>query len=64
MNPMVPFLTGWLAGLLLRDGKEAMKILCLDRVDNQTLAVAFASGLVVRVKVEVACDPRGAGEGG
>lgn len=51
MNPMVPFLTGFLLSSLSLRGSDAMKIVGITPLPPDAFDVAFASGLVVRVTI-------------
>ena len=59
VNPMVPFLARALIGLLLKDGRDLMKIVEVipGEVAPYGFEVQFASGLRVSVKVETLEDP-------
>jgi hypothetical protein len=49
---MIPLLTGALLGLLLREGDSIFKIRCMNADPPDGFRVEFASGLVLRVRVE------------
>lgn len=51
MNPMIPFLTGWLASCLEKCGRETMRIADVTPEPPNALRVSFASGTVLRVHV-------------
>ena len=52
LDPMVPFLTGWLTGALLNEGKKCMKIEEITPNGYEGCTIHFASGLKLRVRVE------------
>jgi hypothetical protein len=52
MNPMIPFLTGWLAGCVGNDAGKCMKVMGVEPTPPDGFLVKFESGLEVKVKVE------------
>ena len=56
-NPMVPFLAGWLAGVISRDAGGCMRVVEVVPVQPDHLFVKFASGLVLKVALEITNDP-------
>jgi hypothetical protein len=51
VDPMVPILTGWLAGAVLKDAGSLMKLFTVKVNPPASFDVTFASGLVLRVSV-------------
>ncbi len=51
MDPMIPFLTGWLMGAVDQRGIECMKIVSVRFKSNNCFEVEFASGLRLWVAV-------------
>ncbi len=51
LHPMVPLVTGFLAGTMSTDGREAMKIVTVRPGGIDAFDIEFASGLVLRVTV-------------
>jgi hypothetical protein len=57
MNPMVPFLTGWLAATCVARGNDCMKVEEIIALRTDCFEVKFHSGLRVVVTTKVVYDP-------
>jgi len=62
MNPMVPYLTGWLAGNVTGKAAEVMKIVEMEPQPPDAFLVKLESGLMLRVKVSEVPKLRGGKE--
>lgn len=51
MDSMIPLLTGWLVGSLVRDGKTCMKIVSVVPDAPDGVIVEFAGGLRLQVRI-------------
>lgn len=59
MDPMVPYLTGWLSGHVMSRGGQAMKIVDVTPLAPDGFKVTFASGTELAVQVKEIPRTRG-----
>jgi len=57
MNPMIPYLSGWLIGALLGEGKECMKIEKVEPTGLDGFTISFLSGTILNVRVSTHYEP-------
>ena len=57
-HPMIPFLAGWLAGVLDKDGRSCMKIVEVEVTTRNGFDVTFASGARLAVRINQVQEER------
>lgn len=57
MDPMIPLMTGWLAGVTMREAGDGFRAMKVEAEPPDCFVITFASGLRIRVKCEVVDEP-------